>query len=871
MKWFHGAFARLRLLSRRAAESRIDREFAFHIDMEVERLVRDKRMSADEARRLALVAFGGVEAHKEALRDGRGLAWIDRVSLDVRLGTRMLVKHPGLTLVATFAIAVAIAIGAMFFEVISAVLYSTIPVDGGDRIVALELASETPGSPERRLFQDYLSWREELSSIADLAAYRSVERNLTLGGGAPQAIRVTEITASAFRVARTPPLLGRHLVADDEQPSAPLVIVLGHDVWQSRFAGDATIVGRTIVLGVTPHVVVGVMPAGFAFPVDDQFWTALRLNPSAYDRLEGPGLRIFGRLKPGVTLDSTQRELTRLGERTAAAYPTQYRRLRPVVMPYTREHFGITGPRVWLLWIVQLIVSGLLVVVAVNLAILVYARTVARLGEIAVRSALGASRARILAQLFMEALVLTGVGTIAGLLAASIALVRMQSWIGSMERMPFWIDLRLSPWTVLYAALMAVVAAAILGVVPGVKVTGRPLHRYLREVSGATPLGRSWTALVVAQVAIVVAILPATIYVVSEVVRLQMAGAGFPADQFLVAQVHLNERQRVALVGRLQREPAVSAVTFSTFIPGYEPGRFIEFEGAAQSAGIVETNAVHVDPGMFETYEARMLAGRGLDRSDAGEMATAVVVNHAFVRRFLEEGGALGRRFRYTRGWSRDDVDGGRRYEIVGVVSNYPSFPPSPGSDGQPTVYHAASIAQIGSGVLSLRLRGVVPDDFIGTFRQIGAEIDPALPLGEVMPLSEFYRENRSPWRYVAWSLALVTSTVLLLSAAGMYALMSFTVAGRTREIGIRTALGAQPRQLLASVFGRITRQLTTGWFVGSLLSAGALSAAGLTAGRAAALLLVVGAIVLVVGSLAAFGPARRGLRIQAIDALKTD
>src|SRR4026208_1281184 len=207
MKWFHGAFARLRLLSRRAAESRIDREFAFHIDMEVERLVRDKRMSADEARRLALVAFGGVEAHKEALRDGRGLAWIDRVSLDARLGTWGLGQHPGLTLVATFAIAVAIAIGAMFFEVISAVLYSTIPVDGGDRIVALELASETPGSPERRLFQDYLSWREELSSIADLAAYRTVERNLTLGDGAPQAIRVTEITASAFRVARTPPLL----------------------------------------------------------------------------------------------------------------------------------------------------------------------------------------------------------------------------------------------------------------------------------------------------------------------------------------------------------------------------------------------------------------------------------------------------------------------------------------------------------------------------------------------------------------------------------------------------------------------------------------------------------------------------------------
>jgi predicted permease len=874
MRWLDAARTRLRLLfARGAAESRMEREFQFHIEMETERLVLTKGLSPEEARRRALAAFGGVETHKEALRDGRGLAWLGAVPLDLTLGLRMLVKYPGLTLVGSFAIAVAIAVGAIFFETIGAVVHSTLPVEDGGRVVALQLATDMPGSPERRVLRDFLSWRENLTSLEALGVYRNVEQNLRAAGAAPQPIRIAEISSAAFRVVRTPPLLGRHLVAEDERLAAAAVVVIGHEAWQSRFAGDPLIVGRSITLGTTPHVVVGVMPAGFAFPVDHQFWTPFRPDPTSYERLEGPELRVFGRLKPGVTLAAAQTELTLVGERLAAASPPSDRRLRPVVLPYTREHFEITGARAWLLWLVQAVVSGLLVVVAINLAIIFYARTVARLGEIAVRSALGASRDRILGQLFAEALVLTGVGAAAGLLVANVALVQMQSWIDSVERMPFWIDLRLSAWTVAYSALLAVLAAAILGVLPGLKATGRPLHRYLRDWSGGNRarLGGLWTSLVVAQVAIAVAILPATVWLVSEVVLMQTAGAGFPPDEFLVAKFKLGDQRRADLVSRLQAQPGVSAVTFSSFIPAYEPGRFIELERPAPDARIVETNSTHVDPRMFDAYGARLLAGRGFDPRDLGEAATSVVVNHAFVRRFLGDKTPLGHRFRYTRGWKEDPGSHAAWYEIVGVVSDYPSFPPSPGSDGQPTVYHAASIDQMPSGVLSVRLKGAVSDDFISRFRQIIAETDPTLPLRDVTRLSDFYRQNRSPWRYIACALSIVTTSVLLLSAAGMYALMSFTVAGRTREIGIRTALGAQPGRLLAGIFARVVGQLTLGWLVGSLLSVGVLAAAGLTFGHAAGLLLVVGGIVLGIGLLAALGPARRGLRIQAVDALKAE
>ena len=219
-----------------------------------------------------------------------------------------------------------------------------------------------------------------------------------------QPVKIAEITASGFAVAGTAPLLGRYLLPADERNGAPPVVVIGHQVWQSRFGGDPLIVGRIITLGEAASTVVGVMPDGFRFPVDHQFWIPLRANPLRYERLQGPELHVFGRLAAGITLEEAQAELTLIGRRAAAAHPETHARLRPLVLPYTHDQLGITDPlRLWAARILLLLVGMLVFVVAVNLAILVYARTVTRLGEIAVRTALGASRRRILAQLFIEA------------------------------------------------------------------------------------------------------------------------------------------------------------------------------------------------------------------------------------------------------------------------------------------------------------------------------------------------------------------------------------------------------------------------------------------------------------------------------------
>jgi putative ABC transport system permease protein len=883
--------ARIRSLWRSLARARqldaeMDEEMRFHVEAHAERLMRDGRLDASEARRRAYVAFGGVEKYKEEGRDTRGLRWVDAISLDMRLGMRMLMKHRGLTMVGGFAMAVAIAIGATGFEMFSQLLGGTLPFEGGDRVVALQYVSGGSGNPQRRVLHEYALLRDELEAVEQLGAFRTVQHNLVVPNAPPEPIKVAEISAAGFTIARTPPLLGRYLLSTDERPDASPVIVIGQQVWQSRFSGDPNIVGRVIGLGETSHVIIGVMPDGFHFPVDHQFWIPLRQNPLQYERLQGPEISIFGRLAPGVTLEQAQAELTSIGQSTAAAHAETHERLRPIVLPYTHEHLDINDPTLlWMFRIAQLLVGALTFVVAVNLAILFYARTITRLGEIAVRTALGASRRRILAQLFIEALALSSLGALAGLALADVALAQMQDLARANGSVPYWMQFQLSASTGVYALGLAVLAAVIMGVLPGVKATGRDLTVNLHEASdrSGTRLGPMWTMLVIGQVSAAVAVLPIAVYLAWHVVQLEVAGSGFADDRFVVGtlasndrdaevdRARLRDRQR-ELMSRLEMESGVTAVTFSSSVPGFAFGRSVELEDGvlAGDARVLDVSSVDVAIDLFDVYEAQTLAGRSFNAGDVGS-ANVVVVNQSFADALLNRHQVLGMRFRYSpnRAPRADDVDA-PWYQIIGVVRDFPDFPDALSLDTKPVVFHPAAAGDIHPVVLSVRFASSIPDGVVNRFRVLAAEVDPALQLRRVVPLSTFYRDVRSFWRYIAWAAGLLTASVLLLSAAGIYALMSFTVAQRTREIGIRTALGAHPRRIVLSVFGRSLQQLGMGVLAGSVLSSAVFSALGLSVGPAAALLLSVAGIMSIVGLLAAFGPARRGLRTPTTDALRS-
>ena len=339
---------------------------------------------------------------------------------DYKLALRMLLKYPGLTIAGGLALAVAIGIGAGWYDLTGKLMAPVIPLPEGHRIVTIDTQNTLTNAPEPRVVRDFLEWRRELRTIDDLGAYREDTRNLIIGSAAPEPIHMAELTAAAFRTARVPPLLGRGLLDSDEMPGAPGVIVLGYDVWQRSFGGRRDVIGSAVKLGNTSATVIGVMPDGFGYPINHEAWTPLSLGTS-YEALEGGAIGVIGRLAPGVTQDQANAELRVLAERTAAALPATHAHLRPRVMrlgegpeiPGGIAQFAMQNMPVLLV----------LLIACTSVGTLVYARTATREGEIAVRSALGASRARIVGQLFVEALVLASAAAAIGLVAADRATV----------------------------------------------------------------------------------------------------------------------------------------------------------------------------------------------------------------------------------------------------------------------------------------------------------------------------------------------------------------------------------------------------------------------------------------------------------------
>ena len=863
-------------------------ELQSHIDLHTDDNIR-AGMTPNEARRQALAKLGSVAGAKEAHRDRRGLPGLDALAFDLKLGGRMLVKYPGLTIVGGFAMAVAIAVGATAFEAISDILDGTLPFPGGDRVVELEFVGANPSQPEQRVMHEFAALRGALTTVEHVSAFRNTQHNLVAAGIAPEPVEVAEITPSAFAITNAPALHGRYLLPSDESDAASPALVIGYHAWQVRFAGDPSVVGRTVSLGGVPRTIVGVMPDGFEFPAYHQFWIPLRVDPLKYARWEGPSLAIFGRLAKGVTMAQAQAEFAAVAQRTAIPHPDSGLPLRPVISPYTQV---IEDPAIqWLLRAGQMFVAVLTVVVAINLAILVYARTVTRLGEIAVRTALGASRRRILAQLFMEALVLTVAGAAAGLGLARYALGVIQALNDANGTLPYWINFDLSLAAYLFAFGLAVMAALIMGVLPGLKATRAGVSAHLHELHGrsGTRLGATWTMLIVAQVAVAVAVLPPAVFVASRVLRMELAGAGFPVDSIVAGYVGPSadapplDRNRLAaqqreLLAKLAAEPGVTSVAFSASMPGFGSTRRIRFADGVRvrtstdyipDVGITDAflpSMTRVGIDAFATFGAEIVAGRAFTAADIG--TTNVVVTRSFVDTYLQEPNALGLLFRYE---NKDPNAPQIWHQIVGVVRDFPAFPLNFQRDTEPTIYHPVGVGDINHPLLSVRFAGAVPPTFIKRFRDIGAEVDPTLQMTDVGVMADLYVTLRMALRSLAWGATLVTASVLLLSAAGIYALMSFTVAQRRREIGIRMALGAPPRRVMLNVFGRAAWQVSAGVVVGSLLSAGFFVAIGLGVLGAMPLLLTVAAIMAMVALLATLGPTRRVVRIQAVEALRAD
>jgi predicted permease len=708
------------------------------------------------------------------------------------------------------------------------------------------------------------------------------------------------------------------MVEADEHLGSPAVVVLGHRLWQTRFGGDRAVVGRTVRLGNTRATVVGVMPEGFAFPVDDKIWTPLRSG----ELVREPGqdaLNVFGRLAPGATLREAQAEAALVAARATASFPDRDAQLTPQVLPYANSilwlspdlfvHAGIQS--------INALAVLLLIVICGNVALLMLTRTATREREILVRTALGATRGRILTQLLLEALLLAALALVVGLTATDVLLKATVDMLrdGPDDRWPFWLNAGLSPATMGYALALTLLAAIIVGVVPGLKIIGRGMSDRLRQSSagaGGLRMGKVWTGLIVTQIAATV-LFTATAYIVHRQavyladvepvfptsrylsVRLEMESEGAasegirPADDPTAAIAARQRQSFAAAVRELQRrlanEAAVAGVTVAEQLPlmATVTHRAIEVSGAvpAEPSKRPKVGASAVAPNLFEVFQMPVLAGRTFDSRDVNENANTVVVNSLFVDRILGGRNAVGQRIRYE---SVETTEGrgspakpGPWLEIIGVVRDLVPDSGAPlnlDNPARPRLYQCLNVSQ-GSNPLYLAVHAKTdPQSLVPTLRRIAGDVSPMLRLHDILPLDHAVNGDARFWRVFANVFMLGSAIVLFLSLAGIYSVTSFTVSRRTREIGVRVALGAPAQRVIADIFRRPLLQVAMGVVGGcGLLAivAFARSGSGVAMARQAALLLAYGIAVMGVCVLACIGPALRALRVDPVEALRED
>ena len=831
-------------------------------------------------------------------------------SLDFKLGFRMLLKYRWLTLVGGLGMSVAVAIGASFFGVIYSMMDPKLPLPNGDRLIAIQLW-ERAGyySPERRVARDFFFYRGQFKTIEDLGIWRTLSRNLVTPHGTPESVPVAEMTASGFRAAGTQPVKGRYFTDADENNNAPPVVVIGESIWKERFGGDPHILKRKLQLGDASHQIIGVMPEEYHWPMNFSVWVPMRAAPTDYEPAKGPAFHMFARLARGETLETAQAELTRIGKAASAAFPATHAKLSPTLVPYAYPFFDIdTIQMTWAYHVLQMCVTLLLVLVCANVATLMYARTATRHAEIVVRTALGAGRWRIVGQLFTEALVLATFSSIVGITIAKAVLQQIDVLMQLVTNggLPFWLDVDVSLGVIAYVVGLTLLAAMIIGAVPAIKATGKGVQAQLRQLGGGSGplLGRTWTILIVAQVAFAVTILPATLYYSWEFARYGLTGPGIPAEEYLMATLGMERptptsaeadsfyrasgyrftQRQSQLMQRLRAEPGVVGATFLQDEPGQEGTAMIEVEGLPLPNDSVDYWLVagsrlgyavrpnRIDTDFFEVFDVRTIAGRTFARTETDSTVTTAVVNRAFVQNILGGQSAVGKRFRYVgRGGDTDSINVplGKWFQIAGVVTDFPQNTTDDGTRSS-RVYHPPLPGQLYQTTF-VRFGGPEVAAFVPRLKAMTASLDPTLQIRNAKPFNEYLEQETRFMRIASIALITLTLSVLLLSAAGIYSLMSLTVNQRRREIGIRAALGAYPRNILMSIFRRSARQLVIGVLIG-VVAAYVLDRVmqnELLQGQHVVLLPAVSALMITVGLLAAWGPARRGLAIQPTEALR--
>jgi putative ABC transport system permease protein len=809
--------------------------------------------------------------------------YMQQLLTDIRSGVRMLVKYPTLSLVAIITLTLGIGLSTTVFCVVNGGLFKGLPFRDADRIVVVVVTNPSQNQPRQPMSaQDFAVWQQRQTSFERFGAFSVTAVNLSLEEGRPERFTAGQLTVPAFELLGVQPVVGRGFRVGDDAPGAEPVMLLGYELWQQKYNASPGVVGQTVRAGGVQRTVIGVMPENFMFPFREALWVPLAIDPLATQRGHGPLYQVVATLNRDVTLAQANAQARTIAAQLEAEFPATNKGLSADVMPYTELALG---REIYALLYTMLGAGiGVLLIACVNVSNLLVARASLRRREVAVRIALGAGRARVVRQHLTEVLVLATVGGGLGILL-SILGMRWFTQAMSVNPPPFWITFNLDYRVLLFVGGMIVLASLFAGGIPALQAAGVNAGAALKDDSRSSTggkLGKFSSVLVVAELAVSCGLLIAAGLMIKSVVQLNNVPMPFAVDDIVTARIDLPReaypdsaasiRFYEQLLPRLQSVTGVEAATLSDGLPAAGNGLVpvaIEGKGYAQQSDYPQAREGIVTAGYFDTFRVQV-RGREFTPSDNAAGQPVAIVNETFARVLFQGADPLGRQMKRSRQGSKEPW-----LTIVGVVPDL--VMEGIGNNNASPVGYYIPIAQsdVANGVrIAVRTKGD-PAAATPFIRTAVTALDPNLAVYEINTLRWII--DRQTWFYTVFGTFFMAFGIcaLLLAAAGLYGVMSFSVTQRTREMGVRSALGARGVQLVLLIMRRTVVQLAIGMLLGLALAL--LASQGLQPilykvnPRDAAVFAGVVVTLAAASLIATFLPARRVTKIDPVVALAVE